>query len=72
MGVLRAKGIEAQIGTYSLHMHPAFKESSHCRIKGPLKASQYAYGHALALPSYHGMCNTEQEEVIKSLVKEIA
>lgn len=72
MEALRKTGIEAQIGTYSLHMHPAFAKNHRCRLQGSVKGSQYAYRHALALPMYHGMTNVEQEKVAETLNKEVA
>ncbi|MCG8551789.1 MAG: DegT/DnrJ/EryC1/StrS family aminotransferase, partial [Desulfobacterales bacterium] len=71
MEALRETGIEAQIGTYSLHMHPAFVESPVCRIQGAMEGSQYACEHALALPMYHGMAEIEQENVAQSLKETI-
>ena len=69
MKLMREKGIEVQIGTYSLHMHPAFKPSSICHIKGDLISSMYAFEHCLTLPLYHDMTEDEQEYVIETLLK---
>lgn len=67
MAAMRDKGIEAQIGTYSLHMHPAYAKNELVRIEGNMACSRYAYEHALALPLFHGMSERKQELVVKSL-----
>lgn len=69
MAAMRQAGIEAQIGTYSLHMHKAFTDNPLARIEGEMKGSRYAFTHALALPMYHGMTEAEQEQVVSELVK---
>lgn len=69
MPAMRERGIEVQIGTYSLHMHPAFVRNSYCRIEGSTTGSRYAYAHALALPLYHAMTEAEQAEVVETLAE---
>jgi len=69
MQAMRDVGIEVQIGTYSLHMHPAFADNPRCRIEGDMAGSIYAYEHALALPMFHGMTEAEQAEVVANLEK---
>lgn len=71
MQKLRDCGIEVQIGTYSLHMHPAFAPSSYCRITGELPGSIYAFEHCLTLPMYHELTLDDQKHVIDELVKGI-
>ena len=66
MRILRDQGIEAQIGTYSLHMHPAFQDGR-SRLCGDMRESKRAYEETLALPMYHGMTRAEQQEVIAAL-----
>ncbi|MBN1797183.1 MAG: DegT/DnrJ/EryC1/StrS aminotransferase family protein [Spirochaetales bacterium] len=66
---LRQKGIEVQIGTYSLHMHKAFQDDRVCRIAGPLDGSVYAFNHCLALPLFYDITEAEQEEVVNELRK---
>ena len=66
MAELRAGGIEAQIGTYALHMHEAFQGRPLCRIMGDMKGSRYAFDHALALPFFNGMTEGQQIEVIQA------
>lgn len=72
MQTLRDSGIEAQIGTYSLHMHPAFADNANCRIEGDMAGSRYAYDHALALPMFHAMTEAEQAEVVAALEEAVA
>lgn len=66
---LAEKGIQAQIGTYSLHMHKAFFNNPECSIAGDLEGSKYAFNHCLTLPMYHDMTQEEQDSVIKELTK---
>lgn len=66
---LREKNIEAQIGTYSLHMHNAFKENSNCRIDGDMSGSRYAFDHCLTLPVFHGITEDEQKHVVQQLME---
>lgn len=67
LNTLRAEGIEVQIGTYALHMHPAFQPSDSCKIIGNLAGSEYAFNHCLTLPLYHEMTDEEQAYVVKRL-----
>ena len=64
---MRAKGIEVQIGTYALHMHPAFAEGDNIRWSGTFGGSLYAYEHCLTLPLYHELTGSEQETVVEML-----
>tara|TARA_B100000614_G_C14557649_1_gene496093 strand:+ start:1129 stop:2229 length:1101 start_codon:yes stop_codon:yes gene_type:complete len=64
MASLAAKGIQTQIGTYSLHMHNAFARNPNCSISGPMTGSRYAFDHCLTLPLYHDMTEEEQDFVI--------
>lgn len=68
MKEMRAKGIEVQIGSYSLHMHKAY-DGSHpdIEVKGDLKNSTWCYNHALALPLYNDLTFEQQEVVINEL-----
>ena len=66
---LRQTGIEAQIGTYSLHQHPAFRPSSLCRWAGGMAESLWACDHALALPLFHEMSEMEQDAVIEAVTR---
>ena len=69
MKEMRAMGIEVQIGTYALHMHPAFKASSFCHVKNDMHGSRYAFDHCLTLPLYHDMTEDVQAYIIKNLLK---
>ncbi len=62
-------GIEVQIGTYALHLHPAFIPSVDCRISGALTGSLYAFEHCLTLPLYHQMTRDDQAFVVERLVQ---
>lgn len=68
---LRERGIETQIGTYSLHMHSAFNRNPNCRIVGNMPGSHYAFEHCLCLPLYHEMNEETQEYVVQELAKVI-
>ncbi|NKB23681.1 MAG: aminotransferase class I/II-fold pyridoxal phosphate-dependent enzyme [Kiritimatiellae bacterium] len=67
----REQGIETQIGTYSLHMHPAFQNNQHCKIYGDLPGSRYAYNHTLTLPLYHNLSEQEQDHVVQCLIQTV-
>jgi dTDP-4-amino-4,6-dideoxygalactose transaminase len=68
MKEMRAKGIEVQIGSYSLHMHEAFNSNKDIVIKGEMTNSQWCYKHALALPLYNDLSFEQQELIINELV----
>jgi dTDP-4-amino-4,6-dideoxygalactose transaminase len=69
---LRADGIEAQIGSYALHRHPAFAPGPHVAINGTLEGSSYAYDHCLALPLFHDMTEAQQDEVVGALAAQLS
>jgi perosamine synthetase len=69
---LKNKEIEAQIGTYSLHMHKAFSDNRVCKIIGNMAGSRCAFDHCLALPLYHKMTKDEQDYVVQELLEAIA
>ncbi|WP_417291669.1 DegT/DnrJ/EryC1/StrS family aminotransferase [Corallibacter sp.] len=64
---MRAKGIEVQIGTYSLHQHNAFKNGPLIEVKGAMGNSSWCYKHALALPLYNDLTEELQEKVVLEL-----
>jgi perosamine synthetase len=66
---LREKQIETQIGTYALHLHPAFNQNSNCRIAGEMSGSRYAFDHCLTLPLYHDMTDDDQQYVVSELIQ---
>ena len=68
---MREKGVEVQIGTYSLHMHEAFAPGPLCRVRGDMANSRAAYDRALALPLFHGMTDEEQDYVAGMLRDEL-
>lgn len=63
MKSLRDKGIEVQIGTYSLHMHRAFRDI----CNGSYINSRKAFDKCLVLPLYHTLTPDEQECIVKEL-----
>lgn len=64
---MREIGIEVQIGTYSLHMHPAFSNDEVCTLVGDMTGSKYAFKHCLALPLYHELSEADQHYVVENL-----
>jgi dTDP-4-amino-4,6-dideoxygalactose transaminase len=66
---LKENKIETQIGTYALHLHPAFNQNPNCRIAGDMAGSRYAFDHCLTLPLYHEMTDEDQDEVVSELGK---
>jgi dTDP-4-amino-4,6-dideoxygalactose transaminase len=71
LNAMRGRGVEVQIGTYSLHMHEAFAPGPLCRIAGDMAHSRAVYDRALALPLFHGMTDEEQEYVTAMLKEEL-
>ena len=67
MRLMRETGIEVQIGSHALHMHPAFDPGQRCRICGDMGGSRNAFEHCLTLPLYHEMTDEEQQIVVNSL-----
>lgn len=61
---LRERGIEAQIGTYALHLEPAFKRLRHV---GALYNSTYLYNNLIALPMGASMSFEDQKYVVSEL-----
>jgi len=67
MARLRAEGIEAQIGTYALHRHPAYRPGPLVRHAGDFPGSRRAADEALALPLFHEMTEAQQDRVVAAL-----
>lgn len=67
---MRARGIEVQIGTYSLHTHPAFNNNKLVHLTGNFNNSKHVFEHCLALPLYHDLTFDNQEYIVDNL-KEI-
>lgn len=72
MGDLRQSGIEVQIGTYSLHRHPAFLEGPLCSHFASFSGSSSALENCLTLPLYHDLSSADQEHVIQQLTSTIS
>ena len=66
---LKEKNIEAQIGTYAVHLQKAFEN---CRQIGDLIVAQKLYRNLLALPMYHSLTFEDQERVVKEVKKIIS
>lgn len=64
---MRAAGIEAQIGTYALHQHPAFREGERVRHHGELSGSLQSFQDCLTLPLFDGLAEEQQEDVVETL-----
>lgn len=71
MRQLREMGIEVQIGSYALHMHPAFAPGARCRWAGALTNSEYVFSHCLALPLYHEMTQDNLQTVVRELTRRL-
>ena len=67
MSEMRNKGIEVQIGSYSLHMHNAYSNNSQIELVGDLKNSAWCFRHALALPLYNDLTFEQQKFIIDEL-----
>ena len=66
---MRQQGIEAQIGTFALHKHPAFAPSACVLHTGNLEKSAHVFTHNLALPVYPGMKRSHQEHIARELIR---
>lgn len=63
---LRTENIETQIGTYALHLQPAFRSTKKI---GNLARSEKLYRNLIALPMSHSMTLADQEHVVKEIEK---
>ncbi|WP_054649882.1 DegT/DnrJ/EryC1/StrS family aminotransferase [Salidesulfovibrio brasiliensis] len=72
MSAMRNNGIEAQIGTYAMHMHKAFLDNEHVRFESSMSNSRWAFDHCLSLPLYHEMTDAEQDDVVDCLESAVA
>ena len=61
LAALRAQGIEAQIGTYALHLLGAYRD------QGLFPGAEHAYKHALALPFHSRLTEAELDRVAEAL-----
>jgi dTDP-4-amino-4,6-dideoxygalactose transaminase len=63
LAALRHEGIEAQIGTYALHLLSAYRDH------GFFPGAEHAYEHALALPFHTRLSESELDRVAEALDK---
>jgi dTDP-4-amino-4,6-dideoxygalactose transaminase len=63
MLTLRKKGIETQIGTFAVHLQPAYRKY----VRKKLPNSEYAFKNTLILPLYHKMKYQEIEYVVRNI-----
>ena len=71
MSKMKEKGKEVQIGTYSLHMHDAFKNNPSVILSGKFENSKFVYEHCLTLPLYHDLTFEMQEYIVEELNKSL-
>lgn len=71
MAIMKEKGIEVQIGTYSLHMHKAFNNHPLVELKGDMNNSRWCFDHTLTLPLFNDLRAEEQKIIIKELIANI-
>jgi dTDP-4-amino-4,6-dideoxygalactose transaminase len=67
MANMREKGIEVQIGTYSLHHHKAFNNHQQIEVKGDMKNSNWVFKHTLTLPLYNDLTIEQQQIIVNEL-----
>lgn len=65
---LARNNIESQIGTYSLHCLPAFKN---CIKKGKLDNSAFLYKNTITLPLHFDLTFSEQKKICKIIQKSL-
>ena len=70
MKALRQQGIEAQIGTYSLHSHVAFQNNNLFTVDGDMSGSKQAYRNCLTLPLYYQL-GKDTQYYIYNKIKEL-
>jgi perosamine synthetase len=63
---LRKIGVEAQIGTYALHLEPFYRD---LEKHGDLERSSLLYKNLMALPMSHNMTIQDQEYVVSEVKK---
>ena len=63
LAALRAEGIEAQIGTYALHLLGAYRD------QGFFPGAERAFERALALPFHTGLAESDLNRVAEALDK---
>jgi len=65
---LRTTGVEAQIGTYALHLEPYYRD---LEKQGDLSRSKLLYENLIALPMCHNMTTEDQEYVVSQVEKSL-
>lgn len=65
---LKTAGVEAQIGTYALHLEPYYQSLER---QGGLSNSKLLYENLIALPMCHNMTNEDQEYVVSQIEKSL-
>ena len=63
---LSKENIQSQIGTYALHLEPAYKNMK--RV-GDLKNSELLFKNALTLPLHKNLIQEEQEKIVQIINK---
>ena len=66
---LANENIQSQIGTYALHLEPAYKD---CKKIGNLKNSEKLFENALTLPLHKDLSQEDQERVCKIIEQTLA
>ena len=66
MAALRARGIEAQIGTYGVHRLAPYTD------QGPFPGADHAFEHALALPFHTRLTESELDRVAAALTSVVS
>lgn len=69
MADLQKKNIETQIGTYALHLQPAYNG---VKKIGKLERAQKLYRNLLALPMCHSMTRKDQEYIVSEVEKSLS
>ncbi|MEM4255196.1 MAG: DegT/DnrJ/EryC1/StrS family aminotransferase [Candidatus Norongarragalinales archaeon] len=64
---LRAKGVQAQIGTYASHIQPVYADYGVRTLKGACPNSLFVFEHSIALPMFYDLNEEQVFKVVKSL-----
>ena len=67
IAALRERGVEANIGTYNLHLEPAFQNDPRARLLPEYPGGDFVGARSLSLPMYHEMTGDEQDRVVDAL-----
>ena len=66
MQALLSRGIQTRRGVMCAHREPAYRDVT---LRHPLPISEYLQDHSIILPSYPGMTDAEQDQVIAALLE---